>query len=134
LFIHISKYLWHFYCFSIIQEKYLFSTWKGNNKNFWRCNMNFSKLKIIFCLIVCLTILFAPFLLEIFQDGKSYAFSSRSGNKSSKTGDGSSFTGGYTIEPGDDPPPVHPIPEPATLLLLGAGAAGLAAIKKFKKK
>ena len=99
-------------------------------------NMLYSKLKILFCLTVCLTILFAPFLLEISQDGKTYAFSSRSHNKSSNAG-GNAIAPGYSIEkePTNNIPAPAPVPEPATLLLVGAGAAGVAVLrKKFKKK
>lgn len=99
--------------------------------------MTCSKLKIVSCLTVCLTVLFAPLLLEIFQDGKTYAFSSRSNNKGSK-GTGEFSAPGYTPvdqEPTDNNTAPAPIPEPATWLLLGAGAAGVAAFrKKFKKK
>jgi hypothetical protein len=90
--------------------------------------MKCSKLKIIFCLTVCLTVLFAPFLLEISQDGKTYAFSSKSNNKSSKAV-GEFSAPGYTSPVNDNPPVAHPTPEPATLLLFGAGAVGLAAFR-----
>ena len=41
---------------------------------------------------------------------------------------------GYTPE-NDKPTAPAPVPEPATWLLIGAGAAGIAAFrKKFKKK
>jgi hypothetical protein len=86
--------------------------------------------------------LFAPFFLDNSPDGKTYAFSSKSGNKSrgftSQSGaGGEDSTFGYKIvktEPTDGTAPA-PVPEPATWLLVGAGAAGLAAYKKkFKKK
>jgi len=76
--------------------------------------------------------LFAPFSLEILQDGKTYAFSSRSHNKDSNTKDKAMF--GYTPVY-DEPTAPAPVPEPATWLLVGAGAAGVAVLrKKFKKK
>ena len=98
--------------------------------------MTYSKLKILFCLTVCLTVLFAPFFLEISQDGKTYAFSSRSHNKGSNAGDKASAPGYILVkEPTNNNPAPSPVPEPATLLLVGAGAVGLAAFrKKFKKK
>jgi hypothetical protein len=93
------------------------------------------KLKHFLCLTVCLTLLFAPFLLDISQNGKTYAFSSRSGNNLSGTG-GDSNTFGYTLTT-EDPPNNDPVrvPEPATWLLVGAGAAIMAAFrKKFRNK
>jgi hypothetical protein len=98
--------------------------------------MTHSKLKMLFCLAVGLTVLFAPFSLEILQDGKTYAFSSKSHNKDSNRGD--KDTHGYTPVNDDltnDNPAPAPVPEPATMLLVGAGALGLAAFrKKFRKK
>ncbi|NOQ19276.1 MAG: PEP-CTERM sorting domain-containing protein [Desulfobacterales bacterium] len=94
--------------------------------------MTYSKLKILFYLTISLMLLFAPFLLDISPDGKAYAFSSRSHNKSSNTGDKDTF--GYTPV-NDEPTAPAPVPEPATWLLVGAGAAGVAVLrKKFKKK
>jgi hypothetical protein len=96
--------------------------------------MTYSKLKILFYLTISLMLLFAPFLLDISPDGKAYAFSSRSHNKSSNTGDKDTF--GYT--PVNDGPtdntPVR-VPEPTTWLLIGGGLIGIAALRrKFKKK
>jgi hypothetical protein len=81
-------------------------------------------------------LLFAPFLLDISQNGKTYAFSSRSGNRLSNTGSESN-TFGYTTPTTEDPPSSDPVrvPEPATWLLIGAGAASMAAFrKKFRNK
>ena len=102
--------------------------------------MQHSKLKIFLCLTVILMFLFAPFFLDNSPDGKTYAFSSKSGNKShgvtSQIGSGGEDnTFGYKIVKNDPENSPAPVPEPATWLLVGAGAAGLAAYKKkFRKK
>ena len=94
--------------------------------------MPYSKLRTLLYLTISLTLLFAPFSLEILQDGKTYAFSSRSHNKDSNTKDKAMF--GYTPV-NDEPTAPAPVPEPATMPLVGAGALSLAAFKKkFRKK
>jgi len=100
-------------------------------------NMVYSKLKILFYLTIGVTLLFAPVLLEISPDGQAHAMGLLGG--SGGNNDNSSPTG-ITIsepaqEPGPGPTPVSHAPEPATLILFGAGALGLAAYrKKFRKK
>ena len=85
--------------------------------------MKLSKLKTLFCLAAVLTLLFAPLALEIAQDGNAYAMIFSGGGSNSSSGSFSA-TGA---------PAAH-TPEPATMLLFGAGAAGLVAYKRYKNK
>jgi hypothetical protein len=98
-------------------------------------NMLYSRLKLLFCLIIGLALLFSPFVLELTSDGKASAMgflgSSAGGSKSSSD---RVVVADAESNPGDQPP-VYPNPEPATLLLVGGGALGLVALrKKFTKK
>ena len=95
--------------------------------------MTYSKLKVLFYLTVSLMLLFAPFSLEIFPGGETYAMGSWFSQDRSNSGSAGQVKVATQRGP-ESSPPVHPTPEPATLLLFGAGAAGLAAFKKFRKK
>jgi hypothetical protein len=89
--------------------------------------MKISKVRFSLCLAISFAVLITPFLLGISLDGKAHAmgFLGSSGGNSSGTG----------VNVSESAPNVYPNPEPATLLLFGAGAVGLAVIrKKFRKK
>ena len=105
--------------------------------------MNYSKLKFFFCIAVCLAILLAPFALEITSGGKALAFSSRSGNKDNfavthtpvnkKHQTSWSDYKPLTTEDQNEAQTTHPVPEPATMLLVGGGLVSLAIFRrKFK--
>ena len=103
-----------------------------------------SKVKILCYVTIILMLLSTPFLLDTSPDGKTYAMgflgSSPGGHGSSdspiafSTPSSGSETS-PTLNPPGEPNTTTRVPEPATLLLLGAGAVSLAVFKKkFRKQ
>lgn len=107
--------------------------------------MAWSRLKILLCVAISLTFLVAPFALDIIPDGKAYAGGKKSHNRShnlpapiSKEEKGKLLQTQYHKieggEQGGEQRETHSVPEPTTMLLVGAGLAGLVITrKKFKK-
>ena len=105
-----------------------------------------SKLKILIYSAMVIMLLFTPFLLDISPNGKANAMGWLGSSAGKSGSSGSQFAKSETksqpqpqiIDTGEgNPGPVSPtrVPEPATMLLVGGGALGLAAFrKKFKKK
>jgi hypothetical protein len=83
-----------------------------------------SKFKTLFCIAVGVTLLCVPLALEISPAGNAYALIGSGGGNGGGNDNTISGTGA----------PTSHAPEPTTMLLFGAGAVGLVAYRKYRKK
>jgi hypothetical protein len=91
-----------------------------------------SALKITFLATISLMLMFTPLAFEIDLGEEALAMSGGGGGSDGNRSSGP-ISSQYTATDPDSAP--IPNPEPGTLLLFGAGAVGLAALKKkFRKK
>jgi hypothetical protein len=91
--------------------------------------MRLVKFKMLLCIAAATALLFAPFVLEISQHGNAYGGILFGGGGGSNGSDGTTIS-----DTSDNTAPTAHTPEPATMLLFGAGAAGLVAYRKYRKK
>ena len=101
-----------------------------------------SRLKILFCVTISISLLLAPFALDVFPDGNAFGMGKRGSDNDDAPPiqpSSTSWTKYKTQNEKGDSGANHqgspvPVPEPTTLLLVGAGLGGLAILrKKFKK-